>query len=119
MQMRKLALLLALIFSPCAAFATAFGSATAWDIQTTGSDTNGIGFDSGVGSPGTNESTGSGTAITITLTGTTTGTASPAFSSTTHGPGNFVHIASGSGCTPGWYEVLSQSSCTATFNVAM
>lgn len=118
--MRKLlALLLALSLSPIPAFATAFGAATAWDVETTGSDTNGGAFDSGVGSPGTNESTGSGTAITITLASSTTGTGSPAFTSTTHGPGNFVHIASGSGCTVGWYEVLSQSAGTATFNVAM
>ena len=82
-------------------------------------DTNGGAFDSGVSSPGTDESQGAGTAITITLTGTTTGTGSPAFTSTTHGPGNFVHIASGSGCTVGWYEITSQSSGTATFDHAM
>lgn len=98
----------------------AFGAATAWDVRSaTGLDTNGGGFDSGVGFPGTNESLGSGTAITITLTGTTTGTGSPAFSSTTHGPGNLVHIASGSGCTTGWFEIVSVSGATATFDHTM
>jgi hypothetical protein len=115
--MRKLIAFL-LILSASPAFAT-FGAATAWDVRTVGLDTNGGAFDSGVGSPGTNESLGSGTAITITLTGTTTGTGSPVFSATTHGPGNFVHIASGTGCTVGWYEILSQSAGTATFDHAM
>ncbi len=116
--MRKLLTICALLLSPLSAWAT-FGAATAWDVRTTGVDTNGGAYDSGVGSPGTNESLGSSVAITITLTGTTTGTGSPAFSSTTHGPGNFVHIASGSGCTVGWYEILSQSAGTATFDHAM
>jgi hypothetical protein len=117
--MRKLlALAFAILLSPLSAWAT-FGSATAWDVRTTGTNTNGGGFDSGVGSPGTDESQGSGTAITITLATGTTGTGSPAFTSTTHGPGNFVHIASGSGCTPGWYEVLSQAAGVATFDSTM
>lgn len=97
----------------------AIGAGTQWDVRTTGSDTNGGAFDPGVGSPGTDESTSAGVAITITLTGTTTGTGSPVFSATTHGPGNFVHIASGSGCTTGWFEILSQAAGTATFDHAM
>lgn len=97
----------------------AFGAATVWWVDgSTGSDNNGGAFDSGVGSPGTDES-GTPTAITITLTGTTTGTCSPACSATAHGPGNFVHIASGTGCTVGWYEMLSQSAGTATFDRTM
>src|SRR5271166_866816 len=63
----------------CAPVYATFGSATAWDIQTTGSDNNGGAFDPGVGSPGTNESMGSGTAVSITLATGTTGTSSPAF----------------------------------------
>jgi hypothetical protein len=117
MQMKNLIFILTLLV-PIPAFAT-FGAATAWDVKTTGANTNGGGFDSGVGAPGTDESQGSGTAITCTLTGTTTATCSPAISATTHGPGNFINIASGSGCTTGWYEILSQSSGTATFDHAM
>lgn len=116
MSVNKLLVWLMLLSTPCFA---AFGSKTAWDVKTTGSATNGGGFDAGVGSPGTDESAGSGTAITVTLTAATTGTGSPAFTSTTHGPGNFVHIASGTGCTVGWYEINSQSSGTATFDHAM
>lgn len=116
--MRKILAIAVLFLVPIQAFAT-FGSASAWDVRTTGLDTNGGAFDSGVGSPGTDESQGAGTAITITLASGTTGTGSPAFSSTTHGPGNFVHIASGAGCTTGWFEVLSQSGGTATFDHSM
>jgi hypothetical protein len=115
--MKKLFIYLALLFSPIPMFAT-FGSGTAWDVRTTGVDTNGGAFEA-VGSPGTDESQGAGTAITVTLTGTTTGTGSPAFTSTTHGPGNFIHIGSGTGCTVGWYEILSQSGGIATFDHAM
>lgn len=97
----------------------AFGAATQWYVDgAAGADTNGGGFDSGVASPGTDES-GTATAITITTASTTTGTGSPAFSSTTHGPGNFVHVASGTGCTVGWYEITSQAAGTATFDHAI
>lgn len=117
--MRKLlAFLFVLLLSPLPAFAS-FGSATNWDVRTTGVDTDGGAFDSGVVSPGTDESQGSGTSISIVLTGTTTGTGTPVFSATTNGPGNFVHIASGSGCTTGWYEILSQATGVATFDHAM
>jgi hypothetical protein len=96
----------------------AFNATTQWDIQTTGLDTNAGAYDPGVGSPGTDESQGSGTAITVTAT-TTTGTGSPAFTSTTHGPGNFIIIASGAGCNTGTYEILSQAAGVATFDKTM
>lgn len=98
----------------------AFGAQTQWDVAPgVGSDTNGGAFDPKVASPGTDESLSGGAAITVTLTGTNTGTASPAFSSTTHGPGNFIHIASGTGCTTGWFEINSVSGSTATFDKTM
>lgn len=98
----------------------AFGAATVWWVDgSAGADTNGGGFDSGVVSPGTDES-GTAVAITVTLTGTTTGTCLPLCTSTTHGPGNFIHIASGTGCTfPAWYEILSQTTGTITVDHAM
>ncbi len=99
----------------------AFGAGTQWDARVAGDgglDTNGGAFDPGVVSPGTDESQGSGTAITVTAA-TTTGTGSPAFSSTTHGPGNFIHIASGAGCNTGTFEILSQAAGTATFDRSM
>ncbi len=98
----------------------AFGAGTVWRVSTVSSAaTNGGGYDPGVVSPGTDESSSAGVAITITTASTTTGTGSPAITSTTHGPGNFIHIASGTGCTVGWYEILSQSAGTATFDHAI
>ncbi len=96
----------------------AFNATTQWDVRTTGLDTNGGAFDPGVASPGTDESQGSGTAITVTATATT-GTGSPAFTSTTHGPGNFISIASGAGCNTGTFEILSQAAGVATFDKSM
>lgn len=98
----------------------AIGAGAQWDIRTTGSDTNGGAFDpSGAATCGTDESLGAGVAITITLASSNTGTGSPAFSSTTHGPCNFVHIASGTSCTTGWFEITSISGSTATFDRGM
>ncbi len=94
----------------------AFGAASAWDVRTAGNggaDTNGGAFDAGVAAPGTDESMGAGTAMTIVSAGTT-GTCTPACTSTTHGPGNFFHVASG--CTVGWYEIISQAAGTVTFD---
>ena len=114
--MKRLIAVLCFCSLPCLA---AFGSGTVWRISTvSSSNTNGGAFDPGVGSPGTDESTGAGTAITITSASTTTGTGSPVFSATTHGPGNFVHIASGTGCTVGWYELVSQAAGVATLTPA-
>ena len=114
--MRKLFFTLLLCSLPVFA---AIGSGTQWDVRTTGSDTNGGAFDPGVASPGTDESQGAtGTAVTIAAAGTT-GTSTPAITSTTHGPGNFVNISGGSGCTTGVYEILSQSAGVATFSSSM
>jgi hypothetical protein len=115
--------LLFLVFlSMCSTVAQcAFNATTQWDVRTTGSDSNGGAFDPGVVSPGTDESqSNSGTSITITVGGTNTqGTGSPAFTSTTHGPGNFINITGGAGCTVQTVEVLSQSAGTATFDKSM
>lgn len=99
----------------------AFNATVIWRTSAaSGSNTNGGAFDPGVGSPGTDESTGSGTAITVTLVTGTTGTCSPSCTSTTHGPGNFIYIASGSGCNlSAWYEILSQAAGTITVDHSM
>lgn len=93
-----------------------------WDVRTaanSGADTNAGGFDPGVASPGTDESQGAGTAMTITLVTGTTGTCSPGCTSTTHGPGNLFIVASGTGCTVGTYEMLSQAAGTVTVDRTM
>ena len=88
----------------------AFNSTAIWQTSTViGDDTNAGGaYDPSVSFPGTNESLAAATALTLTLSGSgTTATSSPAFSATTHGPGNFIQITGGSGCTTGTYEMLT------------
>jgi len=115
-------LLIAVILS-CLLSAPSFGafnSTAIWRTSTvSGSGTNGGAYDPGVASPGTDESTGAGVAITVTLATGTTGTCSPVCSATTHGPGNFINIASGSGCTTGTFEILSQAAGTITVDHSM
>lgn len=126
----KTLIILLLSFGPCSA---AFNATTIWRTSAlSGSDTNGGAFDPGVVSPGTDESCGAsvtcasggadtaGTAITVTLVSGTTGTCSPGCTSTTHGPGNFIYIASGTGCTlTTWYEIKSQAAGTITVDKTM
>jgi hypothetical protein len=109
-----------ILWSRSPAFA-AFNATAIWRTSTvSGSNTNGGAFDPGVGSPGTDASTGAGVAITVTLVSGTTGTCSPSCSATTNGPGNFIFIASGSGCTSStWFEILSQAAGTITVDKTM
>lgn len=117
--MRRLLAIFCLLLTVNTYVFASFGGATAWDVRTTGVDTNGGAFDPSVGSPGTDESQGSGTAITVTLISGTTGTCSPSCTASTHGPGNFINIASGTGCATGWYDILSQSAGTITVDHTM
>jgi hypothetical protein len=115
-------LILAILIS-LPAFA-AFNATSVWRVQTTGSSTNGGAFDPSVSSPGTDESkTDAGTSCTDIVIGGTTTTATSAstctFSATTHGPGNFINITGGSGCTVQRVEMISQSSGTATFDKSL
>jgi hypothetical protein len=99
----------------------AFNATAIWRTSTViGSDTAAGGaFDPGVSSPGTDESQGAGTSVSIVATATT-GVSTPAFSATTHGPGNFIQITGGTGtCTNGVYELKTQSSGTGTFDKTM
>src|SRR5581483_1680136 len=118
MMMRSLILALVLALPGVAAF-----NATAqWEVQTTGSNSNGGAFDPGVASPGTDERlTPTTCTADIVIGGTTTqATASTCgFSSTTHGPGNFINITSGSGCTVQRIEMLSQAAGVATFDKSL
>lgn len=127
----KIFLLIALLSSQCFA---AFNATTIWRTSQGGfgSDTNGIAFDPGVGSPGTDESCGAstlctagtysaGTSVTITIVSTSlfTVTTVPAITSTTHGPGNFIYISgttSGTCNTAAWYEIKTQSSGTGVLD---
>jgi hypothetical protein len=89
-----------------------------WDIQPTGNDANGGGFDPNVASPGTNKALGSVVTFSdLIVSGTSATSITLAFDSTS--PGNFFHIVSGSGCTTGWFEIVSQVAGTITANSSM
>ena len=100
----------------------ALSATCVFEVRTTGSDTNGGGFDPGVSSPGTDFSQQNAAQVAYTdlVIGSTntqlTSSANP-FSSTS--PGNFINITGGSGFTTGWYEILSVSGSTATMDRAV
>ncbi|MGO9519564.1 MAG: hypothetical protein ACLPND_21210 [Candidatus Korobacteraceae bacterium] len=93
-----------------------------WDVRTTGADTNGGGFDPTVTSPGTDYSQQASAQVAFTdliIGSTTTQLTSvlDAFGATS--PGNVINITGGSGCTTGWFEILSVSGSTATMDRAV
>jgi hypothetical protein len=110
-----------LLFVLCARLAFgALSTTVVWEVRpTNGLDTNGGGFDPGVVSPGTDFSQQNSVQVSYTdlVVGATTTqitSAAHAFDSTY--PGNLIHIASGTGCTTGWFEVVSVSIITATLD---
>lgn len=90
-----------------------------WDVRTTGNDANGGGFDAGVASPGTNFSVQDAAQQAYTdlvIGGTTTQLTSAAHAFGSTHPGNVINITGGTGCTTGWYEIISVSGVTATMD---
>ncbi len=97
----------------------AFNAGMAWDVRTTGSDSNGGGFDSTVSSPGTNYSLQNSAQVALTdlvIGATTTQGTSVLHPFDSTSPGNVVNVVSGSGCTVQRVEILSVSGVTATFD---
>lgn len=90
-----------------------------WDVRSTGNATNGGGYDASVAAPGTDYSQQDAAQITYTdlVIGATTTQLTSALNAfgATH-PGNVINITSGTGCTTGWYEVVSVSGVTATMD---
>src|SRR6185312_6209065 len=90
-----------------------------WDVRTTGSDTNGGGFDPGVTSPGTDYSQQNAAQVAFTdlvIGATTTQLTSAANPFTAAHVGNTINIISGKGFTTGRYEVLAVSGGIATMD---
>jgi hypothetical protein len=116
-MLRKLVLAFMLLFAVLPAFAT-YNAGIHIVLRSDGSDANGMLWDPTVASPGTNESNAAaGTAVSCTIQSTTTQLiCTPAISSTTHGPGNGITIASGAGCTIGTFEIKSQAAGTGTMD---
>ncbi len=120
MPLRRIAVCLILVCLSTMARA-AFNPGTQWNVASSGgNDSNGGAFDPTVGSPGTDESATSGTSVSCVVQSTTTQViCTPALSSTTNGPGNFIGPMTGSGCTGSqWNEELSQSGGTGTFTTS-
>lgn len=94
-------------------------STTNWDVRTTGNDANGGGYDPNVASPGTDFSQQNAAQVTYTdliIGATTTQLTSAAHAFDSTFPGNVLHITGGTGCTTGWYEMLSESGVIATMD---
>jgi hypothetical protein len=112
-------ILIALLLFARMAFC-ALSTTVVWEVRpTNGLDTNGGGFDPGVVSPGTDFSQQNSTQVSYTdlvVGATTTQVTSVLNPFGATYPGNLIHIASGSGCTTGWFEVLSVSGITATLD---
>jgi hypothetical protein len=93
-----------------------------WDVRTTGSDSNGGGFDPTSGTPGTDFSQQNAAQVAFTdlvIGATTTQLTSAAHPFTSAHVGNVINIASGTGFTTGWYQVMSVSGSTATMDRAV
>jgi hypothetical protein len=96
----------------------AFASSVAWEVRSTGSDTNGGGFDAVSGVPGTDRSQQDAAQTTYTdlvIDGTTnTKCTSAAFPFAAADVGNIINITSGTGFTVQRVQILSVSGVTAT-----
>ncbi len=94
----------------------ALAATTEWDVRTTGSDSNGGGFDTA--SAGTDGSQGAVIfAYTdLVISGATSHLASVARAFVSTDVGNVINITGGTGFTTGRYQVLSVSSGIATMD---
>lgn len=100
----------------------AIAATVQWDVRTTGSDTNGGGFDPTSGTPGTDYSQQSSPQVVFTdlvIGATTTQLTSAANPFSAAVVGNILNITSGTGFTVGWYQVMSVSGTTATMDRAV
>lgn len=96
----------------------AFTATTQWDVRTTGSDSNGGGFDTSA--TGSDKSQGSATAFTdLVIGGTTTQGTSATLAFDATSPGNILNVTSGAGCTVQRVQVVSRSGGTATFDKSL
>lgn len=112
-------LLLTILLSSRLALA-AISSTTAWDVRTTGSDSNGGGFQtgaSGIDYSQQNSAQCTYTDLVIGATNTQLTSVGCPFDSTS--PGNIVNVTGGSGFTAGRYQVVSVAIAVATMDRAV
>jgi hypothetical protein len=98
----------------------ALSATVAWDVRTTGSDSNGGGFN--VGATGTDFSQQNSAQVAFTdlvIGGTNTQLTSAANPFSSASVGNIINITGGTGFTTGRYQVVSVSGATATMDRAV
>lgn len=98
----------------------AFAATTQWDVRTTGSDSNGGGFDTS--SAGTDYSQQDAAQVTYTdlvIGATNTQATSAAFPFGAAHVGNIINITGGTGFTVQRVQVVSVAGTTATFDKAL
>jgi len=119
---KRLTTLIAIIWLSCGltnkAFA-AIAATTVWEVRTTGSATNGGGYDSVLGTAGSgvdysNQQDPQESYTTLTAAqSSTTVTCSGADTFAAGIVGNIIYIASGTNFTAGWYQVTARTSSTS------
>lgn len=120
--MRKLTFALILLLCSVPSFAV-FNATMQWEVRTTGSDSNGGGFDPGVASPGTDYSQQDACQVSYTdlvidgVTNTKVTSAAHPFDSTSRG--NVINITAGTGFTVQRVEIISVSGSTATVDKSL
>lgn len=92
----------------------AFTSSAIWEVQVTGNDANGGGFDPGV----------AGFSTDGTVDSNTGNTAAPVFSTVSYSfaasdVGAWVYIKAGTNSIPGWYKIVSVAGGKATLNASI
>jgi hypothetical protein len=118
--MKNLFVILALAVCPLSVNAAAIAAATVWEVRpTVGTDTNGCAFVAGAAGTDYSQQTSaqfSGTDLATTTTATIVSSASHNFVAAD--VGNYIYIASGTGFTVAWYQIVSVAANNATVNVA-
>lgn len=113
----KRLLLSLLICAPL--WATLPSYTTAWNVQSSGDDTNGGCFVTGASGTDFTLQNAAQTSFTDLVAATTTTITSAAHPFSSTDVGNCIHIASGTGWTVGWYSISSVSVVTATVDRAI
>jgi hypothetical protein len=93
----------------------AFSATTQWDVRTTGSNSNGGGFDTSATGTDRSQSDSAFQAYTdLVIGGTTTQITSAAHPFDSTSPGNIINITGGTGFTVQRVQIVSVSGSTAT-----
>lgn len=119
-MMRRLILLFIIATLAAGTSYGAFNATTNWDVRTTGSDTNGGGFQLSATGTDRSQSDAAYQAYTdIVIGATTTQGTSVLFPFGATTPGNIVNITGGAGCTVQRVQAVSQAAGVVTFDKSL